>query len=98
MLSIDEIIKILNDNKSYIASKFGIKEIGVFGSYVRNEQTKDSDLDVLVDFNDGFKTFDNYMDLKFYLEELLSVKIDLVCKTSIKIRLKEYILNEVLSV
>lgn len=70
--------------------KYGVKEIGLFGSYVRNEQKSESDIDILVGFERGKKTFDNYMDLKFFLEDLFNRKIDLVV---IKPDLKQYILG-----
>ena len=70
--------------------KYGIKEIGLFGSYVRNEQK--SERDNLVWFENGKKTFDNYMDLKFFLEDLFNRKVDLVV---IKPDLKQYILRSV---
>ncbi|PXF57390.1 MAG: nucleotidyltransferase [Candidatus Methanogaster sp.] len=71
-------------------------EIGVFGSYVRGEQRVDSDIDILVEFEKGYKTFDNYMELKFFLEEILTSKIDLVIKTAIRDEIKQNILSEVI--
>lgn len=59
------------------------------------EERPDSDVDVLVTFRNGEKTFDNYMSCKFYLEDLFGQKVDLVMKGSIKKRLKPYILGEV---
>ncbi len=60
--------------------RFGITEIALFCSRVTGRARKSSDLDVLVSFKAGFKTFNNYMDLKFYLEDLLGGKVDLVVK------------------
>lgn len=78
-----------------VREKFKITEIGVFGSYVRGEQREDSDIDILVEFEKGYKTFDNYMELKFFLEEILTSKIDLVIKTAIRDEIKQNILSEV---
>ena len=78
-----------------VRERFKITEIGVFGSYVRGEQREDSDIDVLVEFEKGYKTFDNYMELKFFLEEILTSKIDLVIKTAIRDEIKQNILSEV---
>jgi len=75
--------------------RYGVKRIGLFGSFVRSEQTPGSDIDVLVEFERGEKTFDNYMDLKFFLEELFACKVDLVVKEAIKPALKESILESV---
>jgi hypothetical protein len=56
---------ILQERKNYLVEKFGVMEIAIFGSYARGEQKKDSDVDLIVDFKEGCKTFDNYMNLKF---------------------------------
>ncbi len=98
MRSLAEIKEVISSHLNEIREKFGVKELGVFGSYVRGEQSEISDIDVLVEFEQGKKTFDNYMDLKFYLEDLLGVEVDLVIKSAIKPRLKEYILKEVVYV
>ncbi|NPV44821.1 MAG: nucleotidyltransferase family protein [Firmicutes bacterium] len=90
----EEIIAALRDNKSNI-EKYGVDRIGLFGSYSRNEQSDGSDVDILVRFKKGCKTFDNYMGLKFYLEDLLGKKVDLVITENIKIELKDEILGSV---
>ena len=76
--------------------RYGIKKIGLFGSYVRNEQKGKSDIDILVEFEKGKKTFDNYMDLKFYLEDLLEGKVDLIISDKIKPDLRPNILGSVI--
>ena len=73
--------------------KFGVKKIGIFGSFVQNSQKEDSDLDILVEFKKGQKSFDNYMDLKFFLESLFDHRVDLVITGAIKPDLKPYILG-----
>lgn len=73
----------------------GVKKIGLFGSYIRNEQKVGSDIDILVEFEKEKKTFDNYMDLKFFLEDLFKYKVDLVVVEAIKPDLKPYILESV---
>lgn len=92
--NVDEIINILKLHNRDLKERFGVKEIAVFGSFVRGEQKKGSDVDILVEFEKDYKTFDNYMDLKFYLEEILMLEIDLVLKTAIREELKQYILSE----
>lgn len=94
MLTSDKILKIINENKDNI-KKFGVKNIGLFGSYAINKQKKESDIDLLVEFKKGKKTFDNYMDLKFYLEHLFDCSVDLVIKEALKVDLKPYILKSV---
>jgi predicted nucleotidyltransferase len=93
--SISTIVKMLRLHDTDVREKFKITEIGVFGSYVRGEQREDSDIDILVEFEKGYKTFDNYMELKFFLEEILTSKIDLVIKTAIRDEIKQNILSEV---
>lgn len=87
-------IDILKNTDAVIKNRFGVKKIGIFGSFARGEERSDSDLDVLVDFEEGRKTFDNYMDLKFYLEELFGRKVDLVTVNALRPRLKTAILRE----
>jgi len=94
MLTSGKIIKLINENHREI-KKFGVKRIGLFGSYATNKQKPDSDIDLLVEFKKREKTFDNYMDLKFYLEDLFSCNVDLVVKEALKIELKPNILKSV---
>lgn len=81
-----------------ITTRFKVKEIGVFGSRIKGEAKKGSDIDVLVEFQKKDKTFDNYMELKFFLEELFNCKVDLVLKSALKEEIKPYILPEVIYV
>ena len=85
----------LEKNKPYLNRTYYVKEIGFFGSFVRGAHSKYSDIDILVDFEKGHKDFFNYVRLKYYLENLLGKKIDLVMKKAIKPVLKKCILNEV---
>jgi len=94
MLTSDKIIKLINERQQDI-KKFGVKRIGLFGSYLINKQKPESDIDLLVEFKKGQKTFDNYMDLKFYLEKLFDCNVDLVVKEALKIDLKPNILKSV---
>ncbi len=86
-----EILRLLEENREKIKS-FGVKEIGVFGSVARGEQTDESDVDILVELEN--KTFNSYMGLLFFLEELFERKVDLVMKGAIKPVIKEIILSE----
>lgn len=94
MLDTNTILRKIEENMSVIRG-YGVKRIGIFGSYVKGKQKPDSDIDVIVEFEKGKKTFDNYMELKFFLEELLKNKVDLVISESIKPELKPYILKSV---
>jgi hypothetical protein len=86
-----EILKIIEENREKIKG-FGVTSLGLFGSAVRGEAKDTSDLDFVVEFEK--KTFDAYMDLKKFLEELFGCKVDLVLKDNIKPRLREPILKE----
>ena len=87
----EQILKIVEANREKLRD-FGVRRLGLFGSAVRGEATEESDLDFLVELE--IKTFDNYMDLKEFLEELFGCKVDLVMKDALKPRLREPILKE----
>lgn len=91
----EKIEKKIEEKKAYIKKVYHIKEIGVFGSFIRGEQTASSDVDLLVEFEKGHNDLFNYMRLKYYLEELLGKKVDLVTKNAVKSRLRERIFSEV---
>jgi predicted nucleotidyltransferase len=97
MKSPKKIEEILKEHKKDLAEKYKVKEIGLFGSYVRGEQRKRSDVDILVEFQkipDLFK----FIELEMYLERILKKKVDLVEKNGLRPRLKDIILNEVVYV
>ena len=71
----------------------GVRKIGLFGSFKRGEARQKSDIDILVLLEKP--TFDSYMEVKFYLEDLFGRKVDLVMEEAIKPRLRPYILGEV---
>jgi uncharacterized protein len=93
MPTIEKLKAVLASHKEELKKNYKVKEIGIFGSYVRNEQTKKSDFDVLVTFSETIDLF-MFVELENYLSDLLRVKVDLVMKDGIKPRLKERILNE----
>lgn len=76
---------------------FGIHSLALFGSVARGEATDTSDLDFLVEF-EGAATFDRYMDLKFFLEDLFGKPVDLVTRKSLKPQIAESILREAIDV
>ncbi len=88
----EDIITFFKNNKHEF-EKYGVDKIGLFGSYAKNQEGKNSDIDVLVEFKKGNKTFDNYMDLKFYLEDKFEKEVDLVIDENIKEDLKKEILG-----
>ena len=97
MKPLTEIKTIIQLHKPELAEKYGVAEIGIFGSVVRGEARDDSDVDVLVEFNrpTGFVAF---MDLLYFLEDLFGAKVDLVTRNALKPRIGKRILDEVLYV
>jgi hypothetical protein len=89
-------VEILRQHENKIKNEFNVSKIGIFGSFARGENKEESDIDVLVEFKAGFKTFDNFMDLKFYLEDIFDRTIDLVTVSALKPQLKEDILQDVI--
>jgi len=89
--------KILNTIQQHSGEikTYGVKKVGLFGSFARSNYAPKSDIDILVEFARGGKTFDNYMGLKFFLEKLFRRKVDLVIKDALKARIKNRVLSEV---
>ena len=94
MLTKDKLLKAIQQHADDMRA-YGVKKVGIFGSFATASQNSASDVDVLVEFNKKNKTFDNYMELKFFLEKLFHRKIDLVIKEALKARIKSGILSEV---
>jgi len=95
MKTIEELKRILAEHKLYIRKKFKVKSIGIFGSYVRNEHKKRSDVDILVEFVEPVGMFD-FLDLEEYLQNIFQLKVDLVSKKALKPKIGESILKEVI--
>jgi predicted nucleotidyltransferase len=95
MKPIEEIQTIIREHKPELAERFGVSEIGVFGSLVRGEARDDSDVDILVEFGRPVTLF-GFIDLETYLQQLLDIeKVDLVQKSGLKRYIGSHILREV---
>jgi predicted nucleotidyltransferase len=95
MLNKQDIFQKIIDNRDSI-KKFGVKEIGLFGSYVRNEQTENSDIDLLIDYNKAEITFSNFMQFCFMMDDLFAnIKVEVVTKNGLSEYIGPYILKEV---
>lgn len=94
MITKKEVLKIIVKNEKQL-KEYGVKRLGIFGSFVTSKQNGSSDIDVLVEFKAQEKTFDNYMELKFLLQQLLHREVDLVIKSALKPRIKPHIIKEV---
>jgi predicted nucleotidyltransferase len=97
MKTLNKIEKILTEYKAKLKREYKIREIGIFGSFVRGEQKKTSDFDILVEF-DEVPDLLKFIELERFLEELLKIKVDLVRKQAIRKELKERILKEVINI
>ncbi len=87
--------EILKANKCYLNERYGVKELGIFGSYLHGEQKTRSDLDLLVEFEEPIGLFD-FIRLENELTRLTGVKVDLVMKTALKPRIKDKVIKEAL--
>ena len=96
--SIQKIKKKLKELEPLLKEKFKIKRIGIFGSYIRREQKKESDLDILVEFQEtATLSLLDFIGLENYLSKKLRVKVDLVEKATLKPRIRKHILEEVVN-
>jgi predicted nucleotidyltransferase len=89
-----EIINIIRSSKPEMESHYGVQRLGLFGSYVKENQRKKSDIDILVSFNRDIDLFD-FLDLREYLESRLHAKVDLVMESALKPAIGKRILSEV---
>lgn len=89
--------RVLGAHLPELAERYGVRSLGVFGSYVRGKVRKGSDLDLLVEF-DRAPTFFEFVRLERHIGELLGVKVDLVMRTALKPGIGERILEEVVAV
>ncbi len=93
----DAILELLAEKQDEITA-LGVKQLGLFGSYLHGDPRPDSDIDLLVEFERGQKTFDNFMQLSFLLEELFDRPVELVTPESLSPYIGPRILEEVLYV
>ena len=99
MKTLSELTKTLLHNKAELREKYKVKEIGVFGSYVRGQQKKRSDVDILVEFEESSTlSLLDFIGLENHLSKLLGVKVDLVEKQTLKPRIGKRVLEEVVIV
>ncbi|MBI5652345.1 MAG: nucleotidyltransferase family protein [Chloroflexi bacterium] len=87
--------RILRSHLPEMQTRYKVKSLGLFGSYIRGAQRKQSDLDVLVEFRDPNLSLLKFIEMENYLTDLLGVKVDLVEKSGLKPRIGEQILREV---
>lgn len=91
----EDILDFIKLHKQELSTRFGVVKIGLFGSYARDEQGEDSDVDVAVEL-DSPNTFRSFFGLKAYLEDNLHKKIDLGIESVLKPAIKDQILREII--
>lgn len=89
-----EIFNVLQQNQSHLRA-LGLKRIGLFGSFIHGAQRADSDIDLVVEFEPNRKTFDAFMELSFFLEDVLQHRVEIVTLESLSPYIGPYILKEV---
>jgi len=92
MTNLNQILNVISKNKSSLKRKYRISKIGVFGSYSRNEATEESDVDILVEFEEPIGL--DFVLLAEELESLIGNKVDLVSSNAVKPKIKKYIEDE----
>jgi predicted nucleotidyltransferase len=88
------VLSLIEENQDEIKA-LGVKRLGLFGSFARQEQDTASDMDFLVEFEQGKKTFDNFIQLSFFLEDLFKRRVELVTLESLSPYIGPHIMNEV---
>ena len=90
-----EVLQILTQQKPLLLETYRLTRLGIFGSYARGEQTDESDIDVLVDYEKA-PTLWRLIELRYYLSELFAIKVDVVTRNGLKARIRERVLAEVI--
>ncbi|OHE15941.1 MAG: hypothetical protein A2525_07725 [Sulfurimonas sp. RIFOXYD12_FULL_36_11] len=94
-----EILKFLKENKNYLSNKYHITKIGLFGSFTRDEQTKESDVDLLIEFEDGTKNIHDIKEsLKSFLSNEFERSVDIAREKYLKPYAKDFILRDTIYV
>ncbi len=88
-----EIFKLLKHNKEKLKNH-NVSKIGLFGSFLRGDNINESDIDFIVEFEEGKKNYDNFIELAFVLEKLLQRKVDLLTIDALNPYMKDRILKE----
>ena len=90
----EKIFSLVSERQDRIKA-LGVKRLGLFGSFVRQDQGAESDVDILVEFEQGKKTFDNFIQLSFFLEDLFKRRVELVTPESLSPYIGPRIMSEV---
>lgn len=96
-LTLDQVRTTINNHLGFLQSEYRVKNMGVFGSVARNQNTKASDIDILVEFSQPVGLF-KFIELEEYLSQVLGKRVDLVTKKALKPIIKKEVLQEVIYV
>ena len=94
----EAVIEILRNHKKTLRQKYGVIKIGVFGSYARNQQRADSDIDIAIEIIKEKKNLHNFLSIKRELERILGKKVDLGIESTLKPIIKEYVSKDIIYV
>ncbi|MGO9572535.1 MAG: nucleotidyltransferase family protein [Desulfomonilaceae bacterium] len=94
MTDSEQIVLRIKEVLPALREKYGVTSLGIFGSYVRDDQSRGSDVDILVEFQEPISLF-RFMTMEYELEDLIGRKVDLVMKTSLKPAIGRHVLSEV---
>ena len=90
----EDVLSLLRENRNRFLA-LGVKRLGLFGSFVRDDPSPTSDIDLLVEFEPGQKTFDHFMELCFLLEDILPRRVEVVTPESLSPHIGPHILKEI---
>ena len=90
----ENVLELIRSNQDKIRS-YGVRKLGLFGSFVRGEQKPESDIDLLVEFQQDKKSFDNFIQLAFFLEEILEHRVELITIDALSPYIGPHIIKEV---
>jgi predicted nucleotidyltransferase len=93
MRTLEDLKNTLHTHKKELYNKYGVTQIGIFGSYIKNIQDESSDLDILVEFKQAIDLF-TFVNLKNYLSDMLNINVDLVMKKALKSKISQRILED----
>jgi len=97
MKNLGKIKRTINEHKLFLKERFKVKSISVFGSYLRGQQSAESDIDILVEFDGTIDLFD-FVELENFLSDVLGHKVDLIMKDTLKPRIRNRILKEAVNI
>ena len=90
----EKVLELIRSNQDKIRS-YGVSKLGLFGSFVRSEQNPESDIDLIVEFEQDKKSFDNFIQLVFFLEEILERRVELITSDALSPYIGPHIIREV---